>query len=179
RSGGGGANQGGTRRSRRKQGRGGDHARSRSDDAISVDEASQSLESDWRTKQTGPGPTRRRAESEAPWERRLDCLPIDENQSARDHPPALGESVRRTEIIAGPTITAIIAGNTKRTSGNRILIDAFCASSSACIRRCCRNASELERNAGPICAPSCSLWTKVAASGLISSTAVRSASPRN
>ncbi len=36
-----------------------------------------------------------------------------------------------TEIIAGPMITAIIEGNTKMTSGNRILIDAFCAASSA------------------------------------------------
>ncbi len=67
------------------------------------------------------------------------------------------ESVWRTEIIAGPMITAIIEGNTKMTSGNRILIEAFCASSSACSRRRMRKASELARNAGPICAPNCSL----------------------
>jgi hypothetical protein len=77
-------------------------------------------------------------------------VPSDREVPLLAYYPALPVRVLRTEIIAGPTITAIIAGKTKMTSGNRILIDAFCADSSARRRRRVRNASELERSAGAI-----------------------------
>ena len=77
-----------------------------------------------------------------------------------DAPTAHADANSVTEgatLTVSNVSTAIIEGNTKMTSGNSILIDAFCALSSAFSRRRWRNASELERNAGPICAPSCSL----------------------
>src|ERR1700683_740929 len=60
-------------------------------------------------------------------------------------------------IIAGPTITIIIAGRMKNTSGKRILTAVFCAASSARILRELRKLSEIDRSAGAICDPSCSL----------------------
>src|SRR5271156_17456 len=77
--------------------------------------------------------------------------------------------------MAGPKITLIMAGRMNRTSGNRILTVVLAALSSARSRRVVRMVSEIERSAGPICAPSFSLCTRVAGGGLMSSAAVRTA----
>src|SRR5215204_1845851 len=76
----------------------------------------------------------------------------DDGDSRHHDPPTAARNAK----IAGPSSTTNMAGKIRKTSGNRILIGAFCARSSAWARRRFRMSVASPRMLWPIETPSVS-----------------------